>query len=84
MEALKKAVNVILPPPQKGEDGRGQWGSRWVFIMAAMGGGWSVAFGGYVITTYYVPLISWIMHTTYFRVSFVSPLRWTGRVRGIL
>ncbi|KAL8405175.1 hypothetical protein RB594_009901 [Gaeumannomyces avenae] len=144
MDALKKAVNFILPPAEKGEDGRDQWGSRWAFIMAAMGGavglgnllrfpsivfnnhglqffipylmglallaipilmlemavgqafrggcvlawhnlnkrakggGWSVAFSGYVIATYYVPLIAWVMH--YFRVSFVSPLPWTGRV----
>ncbi|KAL8345851.1 hypothetical protein RB601_005759 [Gaeumannomyces tritici] len=145
MDALKKAVNFVLPPAEKGEDGRDQWGSRWAFIMAAMGGavglgnllrfpsivfnnhglqffipylmglallaipilmlemavgqafrggcvlawhnlnkrakggGWSVAFSGYVIATYYVPLIAWVMH--YFRVSFISPLPWTGRVK---
>ncbi|KAJ3498546.1 hypothetical protein NLG97_g1039 [Lecanicillium saksenae] len=39
--------------------------------------GLGVIMNGYVVATYYVPIISWIMR--YFRSSFQSPLPWTGR-----
>lgn len=43
----------------------------------AKGIGLGVIMTGYVVATYYVPIISWIMR--YFRSSFQSPLPWTGR-----
>ncbi|KAK7429154.1 hypothetical protein QQZ08_004369 [Neonectria magnoliae] len=45
----------------------------------AKGVGLAVVMTGYIVATYYVPILSWIMH--YFRVSFTSPLPWTGRGR---
>lgn len=39
--------------------------------------GLGVVMTGYVVSTYYVPIIAWIMH--YFRESFTSPLPWKGR-----
>ncbi|TQV96686.1 hypothetical protein V2A60_002929 [Cordyceps javanica] len=39
--------------------------------------GLGVIMNGYVVATYYVPIIAWIMR--YFRSSFQSPLPWTGR-----
>ncbi|CAM1501348.1 Fc.00g105100.m01.CDS01 [Cosmosporella sp. VM-42] len=41
------------------------------------GVGFAVIITGYVVCTYYVPILAWIMH--YFRCSFQSPLPWTGR-----
>lgn len=41
------------------------------------GVGFGVIMTGYIVSTYYVPILSWIMH--YFRTSFTSPLPWTGR-----
>lgn len=41
------------------------------------GVGFGVIMTGYIVSTYYVPILSWIMH--YFRSSFQSPLPWTGR-----
>ncbi|KXT15663.1 hypothetical protein AC579_6131 [Pseudocercospora musae] len=35
---LRKAINVIAPPPNKSTDGRDQWPSRAAFLLAAMGG----------------------------------------------
>lgn len=43
------------------------------------GVGLAIIFAGYVIVTYYVPILAWAM--TYFRHSFQSPLPWTGRGR---
>lgn len=43
----------------------------------AKGVGLGVVLTGYIVVTYYVPILSWIMH--YFRCSFQSPLPWTGR-----
>ncbi|KAH7144586.1 hypothetical protein B0J13DRAFT_675895 [Dactylonectria estremocensis] len=43
------------------------------------GVGLAVVMTGYIVATYYVPILAWIMH--YFRVSFTSPLPWTGRGR---
>ncbi|KAF1831275.1 solute carrier family 6 protein [Decorospora gaudefroyi] len=43
----------------------------------AKGLGLSVVFNGYVVVTYYVPLLAWIMK--YFRRSFQSPLPWKGQ-----
>lgn len=42
----------------------------------AKGIGLAVVFNGYVVVTYYVPLLSWIMK--YFARSFQSPLPWKG------
>lgn len=39
------------------------------------GVGLGVILTGYVVATYYVPILSWIMH--YFRCSFQSPLPWS-------
>jgi solute carrier family 6 GABA transporter-like protein 1 len=39
--------------------------------------GLGVIMNGYVVATYYVPIIAWIM--VYFRSSFISPLPWKGR-----
>jgi len=39
--------------------------------------GLSVVFNGYVVVTYYVPLLAWIMK--YFSRSFQSPLPWKGK-----
>lgn len=41
------------------------------------GVGLAVIMTGYVVSTYYVPILAFIMH--YFRSSFQSPLPWTGR-----
>ncbi|KAG4441874.1 hypothetical protein IFR05_002675 [Cadophora sp. M221] len=41
------------------------------------GVGLAVIFNGYVVTTYYVPILCFVMN--YFRNSFTSPLPWTGR-----
>ncbi|KAK2608579.1 hypothetical protein QQS21_002926 [Conoideocrella luteorostrata] len=41
------------------------------------GVGFGVIMTGYIVSTYYVPILSWIMH--YFRTSFQSPLPWTDR-----
>lgn len=41
------------------------------------GVGLAVIMNGYVVATYYVPILSWVMR--YFRSSFQSPLPWTGR-----
>jgi solute carrier family 6 (neurotransmitter transporter, GABA) member 1 len=38
MNAFKKAIDWIAPPPAKDEDGRDTWPSRTSFILAAMGG----------------------------------------------
>ncbi|KAF7192471.1 Sodium- and chloride-dependent GABA transporter 1 [Pseudocercospora fuligena] len=38
MQYLRKAINVIAPPPNKSQDGRDQWPSRAAFLLAAMGG----------------------------------------------
>ncbi|KAK0105417.1 hypothetical protein ONS96_004807 [Cadophora gregata f. sp. sojae] len=43
----------------------------------AKGIGLAVIFNGYVVTTYYVPILCFVMK--YFRNSFTSPLPWTGR-----
>lgn len=39
--------------------------------------GLAVIMNGYIVATYYVPILSWVMR--YFRSSFTSPLPWTGR-----
>ncbi|KAM0343577.1 hypothetical protein ACHAPU_008472 [Fusarium lateritium] len=41
------------------------------------GVGLAVIMNGFIVATYYVPILAWIMH--YFRCSFESPLPWTGR-----
>ncbi|KHN95486.1 creatine transporter [Metarhizium album ARSEF 1941] len=41
------------------------------------GVGFAVTMTGYIVATYYVPILSWVMH--YFRSSFQRPLPWTGR-----
>lgn len=41
------------------------------------GVGLGVVLTGYVVSTYYVPILAFVMH--YFRGSFQSPLPWTGR-----
>ena len=41
------------------------------------GVGLGVIVTGYIVATYYVPILSWVMH--YFSRSFTSPLPWTGR-----
>ncbi|KID67879.1 Creatine transporter [Metarhizium brunneum] len=41
------------------------------------GVGFGVITTGYIVSTYYVPILSWVMR--YFRSSFQSPLPWTGR-----
>ena len=41
------------------------------------GVGLAVIMNGYIVATYYVPILSWVMR--YFRSSFTSPLPWTGR-----
>ena len=38
MQYVRKAINVIAPPPNKSQDGRDQWPSRAAFLLAAMGG----------------------------------------------
>jgi solute carrier family 6 GABA transporter-like protein 1 len=38
MNALRKVVNKIMPPPQKAEDGRDQWPSRTAFLLASLSG----------------------------------------------
>jgi solute carrier family 6 (neurotransmitter transporter, GABA) member 1 len=38
MNAVKKVINKIAPPPQKAEDGRDQWPSRTSFILASLSG----------------------------------------------
>ncbi|KAL1954029.1 hypothetical protein VTO42DRAFT_1807 [Malbranchea cinnamomea] len=38
VQYLKRAVNWLIPPPKKSEDGRDQWPSRTAFLLAAMGG----------------------------------------------
>ncbi|KAF5005903.1 hypothetical protein FDECE_7661 [Fusarium decemcellulare] len=43
----------------------------------AKGLGFAVIMTGFVVATYYVPILAWTMH--YFRTSFHSPLPWTGR-----
>ncbi|KAE8866973.1 hypothetical protein PTNB73_05067 [Pyrenophora teres f. teres] len=43
----------------------------------AKGIGLSVVFNGYVVVTYYIPLLAWIMK--YFSRSFQSPLPWKGQ-----
>lgn len=45
----------------------------------AKGVGLAVVMTGYIVATYYVPILAWIMH--YFRVSFTSPLPWKDRGR---
>ncbi|KAJ4312446.1 hypothetical protein N0V84_009938 [Fusarium piperis] len=39
--------------------------------------GLAVIMTGFVVATYYVPILAWVMH--YFRASFHSPLPWKGR-----
>ncbi|KAM5379678.1 hypothetical protein ACJZ2D_003872 [Fusarium nematophilum] len=41
--------------------------------------GLAVIMTGFLVATYYVPILAWILH--YFRASFQSPLPWTGRGR---
>lgn len=41
--------------------------------------GLAIIMTGYIVATYYVPILAWTMH--YFRCSFQSPLPWTGRGR---
>lgn len=41
------------------------------------GVGFSQVFNGFSVVGYYVPILAWAM--TYFRMSFQSPLPWTGR-----
>ncbi|KAJ4012714.1 hypothetical protein NW752_008433 [Fusarium irregulare] len=41
------------------------------------GVGLAVIMNGFIVATYYVPILAWIMH--YFRCSFQSPLPWSGR-----
>jgi solute carrier family 6 GABA transporter-like protein 1 len=41
------------------------------------GVGLAVIMNSFIVATYYVPILAWIMH--YFRCSFESPLPWTGR-----
>uniref|UniRef100_A0A0D2XTF4 Sodium-and chloride-dependent GABA transporter 1 n=1 Tax=Fusarium oxysporum (strain Fo5176) TaxID=660025 RepID=A0A0D2XTF4_FUSOF len=41
------------------------------------GVGLAVIMNGFIVATYYVPILAWIMH--YFRCSFESPLPWSGR-----
>ncbi|KXS98416.1 hypothetical protein AC578_1769 [Pseudocercospora eumusae] len=38
MQHVRKAINVIAPPPNKSTDGRDVWPSRAAFLLAAMGG----------------------------------------------
>lgn len=38
MNALKKAINWVVPPPDKADDGRDQWPSRTAFILASLSG----------------------------------------------
>ncbi|KAI8648681.1 hypothetical protein NCS57_01480200 [Fusarium keratoplasticum] len=39
--------------------------------------GLAVIMTGFIVATYYVPILSWVLH--YFRASFQSPLPWKGR-----
>ena len=41
------------------------------------GTGLALNYIGFVVVTYFVPILAWIM--VYFRNSFISPLPWTGR-----
>jgi len=41
------------------------------------GVGLAVIMNGFIVATYYVPILSWVLR--YFRSSFTSPLPWTGR-----
>jgi solute carrier family 6 GABA transporter-like protein 1 len=43
----------------------------------AKGIGFAEVFNGWSVATYYVAILAWAM--TYFRMSFISPLPWTGR-----
>lgn len=38
MDAVRKVVNKVMPPPQKSADGRDQWPSRTAFILASLSG----------------------------------------------
>ncbi|OAL01541.1 SNF-domain-containing protein [Phaeosphaeriaceae sp. SRC1lsM3a] len=38
MNTLRNIGNKIMPPPQKGEDGRDQWPSRTAFMLASLSG----------------------------------------------